>query len=56
MDGINQVAFNATKEIMLSVLGARTTSLGKQDGEKIAEMFETIYGHLLKIAKDAEVK
>mgnify|MGYP001027943384 FL=1 len=56
MDPINRMAFDATKEILVSALSTRDISACAEAGDDIADMFEAVYNRLLEIAKDAEVK
>ena len=56
MDGINQLAFNAAKEITISCLNGMQFRINAESGETVADFFEAIYNRALKIAKEAEVK
>ena len=56
MEQINQLAFNAAKEILVSALNTRDITACAEAGDDIADMFEAVYNRLLEIAKDAEVK
>lgn len=56
MEQISRVAFEATKEILVSALSTRDITACAESGDDIADMFEAVYNRLLGIAKDAEVK
>lgn len=56
MEQISRMAFDATKEILVSALSTRDIAACAEAGDDIADMFEAVYNRLLKIAKDAEVK
>lgn len=56
MNPLNKIAFDTTKEIMISFLDGASTKANKENGESVADMFEAIYTRLSKITKDTEVK
>lgn len=55
MDGINQIAFNAAKEMVIASLNGQDLRMTRESGEAVADFFEAIYERALKIAKEEEV-